>query len=647
MPDFLYALAWGLALLLALAGLGRAAQRLLRFPAPSRLRLWLDAPAWGIAAASLLGSLLNLASLATAAALITLTLTSDLLAIALLLLDLRSPRRLPRKRPRDLPFTLLTLLLLVLLALRFTSSVTVDSFHIDPRWHGIRFNTLDDMHSYLVSPIRMLQTGSLGHDPFNSRSMMSALGAQHTLTAMTIAPLAEDHAHLLEGGVALAALCAAAAALAYRLGASRRLAATAALIPLLIDFTYTNLSANVTVAATLLALASALLTRRDLLRPLRIAFLLAAACSLKGTAIPPAVLLVATAFLGEALLRKSLRPRRIALRTASVTFLRMLPGMRWQYASSGTLLYPLLGAGYHITRWHLSPFPPQPLPEQTARRLWIGISLPLLLLILSALALLLPATRRRLPARLWPLPIAFFLAWAVSWLLITNATQTPDVFRYLTAPRAAGLVLAFALLARIAPALPPRIAASAAPIAFLLIALFTADEWVPRYFTYTPRDLAASFASEHLVRGPHNEILNRIRQLQSHVPPGQPLLVYLAEPALLDFRRNPIFVADWPGEVSPPPGMPVFSGGRAVRDYLLAHHIRYVAYAYRRQANFSRQYYADYATPAAGSVLRRQAAESFAFQDDLTEIAANCATLYKNPEEILLDLATPITQPSP
>jgi hypothetical protein len=90
--------------------------------------------------------------------------------------------------------------------------------------------------------------------------------------------------------------------------------------------------------------------------------------------------------------------------------------------------------------------------------------------------------------------------------------------------------------------------------------------------------------------------------------------------------------------------MPVYSGGAAVREYLLGRGIRYVAYAYKRQANFSPKYYADYTLPAAGNVLRRQAAGSLAFQADVEDIAAHCRVIYRNGEEEVIDLATAATQ---
>jgi len=88
-----------------------------------------------------------------------------------------------------------------------------------------------------------------------------------------------------------------------------------------------------------------------------------------------------------------------------------------------------------------------------------------------------------------------------------------------------------------------------------------------------------------------------------------------------------------------PPGMPVLSGPQAVADYLVSHHIRYVAYSYAEQANFPRQIYGTDLDPAAGKTIRRQAAESFAFQNDLRQLAKTHPIIFDNGLDQIIDLA--------
>lgn len=74
--------------------------------------------------------------------------------------------------------------------------------------------------------------------------------------------------------------------------------------------------------------------------------------------------------------------------------------------------------------------------------------------------------------------------------------------------------------------------------------------------------------------------VRRYAALQQSIPPGSALITRVKHPYLLDFGRNRVFVVDWPGGASPPPGMPTFGGGNALADYFIARRIRYVAYSY-------------------------------------------------------------------
>jgi hypothetical protein len=67
----------------------------------------------------------------------------------------------------------------------------------------------------------------------------------------------------------------------------------------------------------------------------------------------------------------------------------------------------------------------------------------------------------------------------------------------------------------------------------------------------------------------------RYARLQAAVPDGKRVLVMVDEPYRFDFARNPVFIIDYPGLVSPRPGIPLFGGPEAVAMYLLGLGIRY------------------------------------------------------------------------
>ncbi|MGN6367334.1 MAG: hypothetical protein ACTHN5_03645, partial [Phycisphaerae bacterium] len=116
---------------------------------------------------------------------------------------------------------------------------------------------------------------------------------------------------------------------------------------------------------------------------------------------------------------------------------------------------------------------------------------------------------------------------------------------------------------------------------------------------------------------------------------------YLRAPALLNLERNRISVVDWPGEPRPPPpvgGMPI-EDPEALSDYLLVHHIRYVAYSYASHANFYPQIYSAFLAAKYGPVIHRQVAESLAFQKTLEGLGRRRRVIFNNSAYLVIDLA--------
>ena len=127
--------------------------------------------------------------------------------------------------------------------------------------------------------------------------------------------------------------------------------------------------------------------------------------------------------------------------------------------------------------------------------------------------------------------------------------------------------------------------------------------------------------------------------MQGAIPRGATILERLDYPFLLDFGRNNVLIADWPGEVSLSPGMPVFKGPESLANYLLDASIRYVAYAYADEAEF----------PAAevgrilhrGAWLETEARMALDFQDNLDKLMQTRRLAYKDDARVVIDLAEP------
>ena len=72
------------------------------------------------------------------------------------------------------------------------------------------------------------------------------------------------------------------------------------------------------------------------------------------------------------------------------------------------------------------------------------------------------------------------------------------------------------------------------------------------------------------------------RSAQLSIPAGERILAVMDHAYLLDFKRNPIWIADLPGSAGLPPGMPTERGGMELAAYLRSKGVRYVMYSYER-----------------------------------------------------------------
>jgi hypothetical protein len=129
----------------------------------------------------------------------------------------------------------------------------------------------------------------------------------------------------------------------------------------------------------------------------------------------------------------------------------------------------------------------------------------------------------------------------------------------------------------------------------------------------------------------------RYARMQQSIPQGETVLTRLAYPFVLDFKRNRIFIADWPGGASPPPGMPSFKGDEALANYLISKSIRYVAYSYANEANFSWKLYGKRINHG-NNQIRTTARHTFDFQYNLKQLGKTRKRIYDDGYIFVLDL---------
>lgn len=343
-----------------------------------------------------------------------------------------------------------------------------------------------------------------------------------------------------------------------------------------------------------------------------IGMLAASACGLRTNLIPPCVLIIAFSCLWY-LKKTGLTKEAIAevLMIPLFTFLMVLPWLLSLLRTSGTLLYPVLGTGFDEVNYGFY------LPEHFAGGYSLLQKLEIIFrfsyiagngfywafLISGVIVFFLVPLKHRAS------PHAFALGTLLAGvaILLRGDISNPGPFhRYLFIPFLVSLIVFQACLIdqvyhhylladkrRTTGLLDAVLAGNRRVVTVLLIVCGCFAVLVN--LSYGKGNAPALYAAHlaQLVRMNHfsGELFpeaDRMRyaRAQVTVPADEGILADDYETFLYDFRRNRIYTMSDPGTCSPPPGMPYFQGAEAVAAYLLAHQVRYVAYAYASQAGY-------------------------------------------------------------
>jgi hypothetical protein len=543
--------------------------------------------------------------------------------------------RLRMMRPKSLMAKLWLGLIVLALLVRVGASVKTSSS---------MFNFDDDDHAYLAFPIKMLASGSFAPDPFSERRILNTLGGITYLQAISIAPTGDLRIiNLVDGCFGLVLLFLFAVALCKRLELSMSQSLWVLTVLVLTPDMRVNATSVILPAALFLLLALIYLEeglgdRLSWRRLLLFGLVAGTTCTLKSTAIPSTALF--TIFLMGLELRRSglLRVVRAGLTIAAMVLAVLLPWMIDSKAKCDTLLYPLLGRGYHVSAYMHTASSVGGTPA------WLVRAVPLSLLFgLTAIVLFRRPGKER--SSEWQVALAAVLTAAALPMLIGFLAQE-EVGRYSITTLWAVNILVVAFFFT-----QPADTQKATNYKGLLFAYFAL------VFALVPNPCRPTAGIENnqlqwlrLVKAsllrqsgpmPESAHISEDRAMQQSIPVGAILLARTDESYGYDFRRNPIWIADYPGSASLPPGIPLNGDPEALDRYLLDHSIRYVAYSYANQANFPSEVCADRTSPAQRRALpmeAREAAAACTIQDDFVLLSKTHRHLFDNGSAYVLDL---------
>ena len=503
------------------------------------------------------------------------------------------------------------------------------------------FNAHDDLQAYFVFPEKLIQTGHLGDDPFSERRIVASLGGKYFLDAFVLADLGRASLQLMDGGVGLLLILLLLIDTCVLLDVG----AWATQLLVLAGIAWEPPRANTTALLLGAGLFLAVLLHgakdgRDSgvevpaqagtsgSSAVALALLLSGLALLKTSLIPPAALL-------GVVISWKLWPRpstlaRQLLVVAAVSLAMLTPWMMAMLRSSGTLLYPVLGKGFHGSNYQTYLRPSSAMGWSNLDEAASDLVTPLVLLLFA-----LVAERMRGAGGLKRAAVP--LAMACGVLIIGVGTAGYAVYRF--AWPAVFACVAFATAEQLGVAAPGGAPGRSRQWAGIMLGILLAGGVSNLY----PRMRLKVACIEWGLGSPERVEVGlaearSYRILQGAVPPGATLLERLEKPFLLDFRRNPVFVSDYPGGASLPDGMPFFRGADALARYLLQHGIRYVAYSYRTQAGFSRSLYGDRLAPTVNAWIRTQAQHAFDFQDNLETLSRSRRIIFDDGQNWVLDL---------
>ena len=648
MISYLISFFWGICLLLSLTGWGKALNHILF---PNQRVDWGQRAAWGLALSLIIGGVLN------ATWNISPTTIFSFLGFGLIycLVDLVNHRQsiatnlsqLFQESRQDKIILSGIALVSFLILIQYGGWVYTGRLNFASMVYADGFNTSDDYHAYLVFPHKMLQLGSMGLEAFSERRITS-LGRQSFLHTFIVSVLSDTNLNIIDPALVLIITIGLIIGFFKENQASTRRVIFTILLVLLIAIPKANTTSMMLPVALFLSLFRTLDSKEIdrsswVSTACLIALITAAICTLKSSLIPASVIVFAVSYLGYFISSNTKIKVVWELGLATVLVgIFLLPWMISLYQSSGTLLYPILGKGYHASAYGIT-FKSEPTllgTVKTALGAFRGIYV-FILILLGCLSLSIrPLKFANLPAessfsnRQAPLSmtVAALVATVVVGVLIENA----DPFRY----SFSHLFPAIIILIMLALTDTGGLNKNGIPN-FFIVAVFCAGLTISYNWDITKNTYSAYV--KNIKFGLTNPSLVSAKQklqyaaLQQSIPQGETVLTRLDAPFILDFKRNQVFLCGWPAGASLPPGMPAFKGPEALANYLVSKSIRYIAYS-----SWSLNHPADVDTskPGFSSFFRLQAQLSHDFRDNVQQLAKTRKKLYEDGENFVLDLGS-------
>lgn len=502
------------------------------------------------------------------------------------------------------------------------------------------FNVHDDFHGYLVFPIRLLHLGWFGFEPFSFRLLTSASGSHSFFLAYAFVLGNEDYFYFFELIVGFACFLDV-----LRWHSQLTKMPPPIFICIILGYILCwQHSINASSTFTSIPLFYALLvwsfqgrskTQDTLAVTIKksIAFLIMAACAitLKTTNIPPVFLVFGLYFTFAELASVHNFKKMVYFFIGLVVLIA--PWCFTHYESTGTALFPFLGTGHQCFASATS-ISAGTKDAVTVTRLILSalFTFPLFQLLTAILlaTFLINSQTSKNALKVWGL--------CFIWGIVVLAHRGPyqlgneaTYLRYATPFWLAALPIAINLCQPSRKFLTRNVSQTFNIIIALLIGA------VPIYNNVLYHKQVLKMASKRPTKFDPSHLRPHVAQAQAAVPENATLWTHLSHPAFLDFKRNNVFVSDWPltglGKCEFLSDKPIHEFGA----YFLKHQIHYLMYTYGNESGFQYSLYKD-RLKSENKTWSTSAKKVFTLHEKLTEARQYYKVLYDDGLHFVLDL---------
>jgi hypothetical protein len=506
------------------------------------------------------------------------------------------------------------------------------------------FWVIDDVRGYLLLPLRVLQEGSANQDPFIYRRIEAGLGGSSYLYASLLAYADFTTARLMDLGFGTLLLAVLIVENRPKRVAMLLLTLMWALF-LLATSPNSNLSPDIVAVALTYSLAIILFggqieKTRLISRGVVIGLHIFAIVCLKTTYGLAAASILLAGYASEILGGRAKLVIGQCGVAAAICALLMIPWMYATYRVAGTPFFPILGTGDAVAT-EFSHFADWDIVRNTYLRWASCIALPLAL----AISILRNSSDVSLKRR-----TLLVVVITVGLMACAIPKITIMALRYLFPTLVIFNLLIFHLFGRSDLAWRRSFFAAMLLSMVSLTYSYGMHRLPTLYYgwLFEPMARAVGFKAGHdpmvlkydtHVSRDRETLAAGIEKLQSSIAPGATVLAFIDAPSFLDYKRNKINTMDWPGVISPAPGLPSSDDPKDWLAYLRARHIRYVLIAREEDmGTVPLRYYppGELGHSPWQDMLFRQ---YFRVRDILDGMRSVCATVFQDDKRTALDCA--------